>query len=57
MQPLAVRRPRMKVWICAAVVPIWPAPEPVWKTLVRIPAVRRALAYYHEAGDTLWNDA
>ena len=30
----------MNVWICAGVVPIWPAPAPTWKTFVRQPCAR-----------------
>ena len=34
----------MNVWICVGVVPIRPAPAPVWTTVVRMPCARLALA-------------
>ena len=44
MHSSAVSRLRMNVWICAGVVPIWPAPAPTWKTFVRQPWARLAAA-------------
>ena len=39
----------MNAWICAAVVPIWPAAAPVSKTLVRQPCARLPTANWSAA--------